>query len=168
VKVNTVRVGGGAGIGIGVGIGAELPNGDAEKGSKDIELATIPAHITQTLHVCSDDAKPNKLCATLKKIRDDEKKGGGRRRKGLVLIFFARIKTLERINKLLLKEGVQGIAFHSQMRQKQREDQLRLFRCGKCPILLATDIAARGLHVSNVEYIINYDFPDSLEQVSRV
>ena len=180
VKVNTVRV------------GTKLPDGDAVKEGKDtvlavdekaqegnegkeeraakrrgpLDLSTIPAHITQTLHVCSNHKKPKKLCATIKKVRDDEKKDGNRRRKGLIIIFFGRIKTLQYMHKLLLKEGVQGIAFHSQMNQQKREDQLNLFRCGKCPILLATDIAARGLHVSNVEYIINYDFPGSLEQVS--
>lgn len=62
------------------------------------------------------------------------------------------------------KEGVTGVAFHSQMNQEKREAQLNLFRCGKCPILFATDIAARGLHCNNVEYVINYDFPGSLEQ----
>ena len=51
------------------------------------------------------------------------------------------------------------------MRQETREAQLLLFRCGKCPILLATDVAARGVHINNVDYVINYDFPGSLEQV---
>ena len=37
---------------------------------------------------------------------------------------------------------------------------------GKIPILLSTDIAARGIHISNVHYVINYDFPSSLDQVS--
>jgi len=182
VKVNTVRV------------GVKLPDGDTAKEGKETDLAvdtekaqdgsegkeeraakrrgpldlsTIPAHITQTLHVCSNHKKPKKLCATIKKVRDDEKKEGSRRRKGLIIIFFGRIKTLQYMHKLLLKEGVQGVPFHSQMNQQKREEQLNLFRCGKTPILLATDIAARGLHCNNVEYIINYDFPGSLEQVSH-
>lgn len=36
---------------------------------------------------------------------------------------------------------------------------------GKIPILLATDIAARGIHIANVNYVVNYDFPGSLDQV---
>jgi ATP-dependent RNA helicase DDX5/DBP2 len=137
----------------------------AAKRRGPMDLSTIPAHITQTLHVCSNHKKPKKLCATIKLIRDGEKKEGSRR-KGLIIIFFGRIKTLQYIHKLLSKEGVQGATFHSQMNQQQRESQLNSFRCGKTPILFATDIAARGLHCNNVEYIINYDFPGSLEQVS--
>ena len=63
------------------------------------------------------------------------------------------------------KENIQGVALHSQMKQQNREKQLNLFRSGKCPILLATDVAARGVHIKNVFYVINYDFPESLEQV---
>jgi len=138
----------------------------AAKRRGPMDVSTIPAHITQTLHVCSNHKKPKKLCATIKQIRDGENKEGNRRRKGLIIIFFGRIKTLQYMHKLLLKEGVQGVQFHSKMNQQQRESQLNSFRCGKTPILLATDIAARGLHCNNVEYIINYDFPGSLEQVS--
>lgn len=69
------------------------------------------------------------------------------------------------VHGLLQKEQIQGVALHSQMNQQKREAQLNLFRSGKCPILLATDVAARGIHIKNVEYVINYDFPGSLEQV---
>ena len=69
------------------------------------------------------------------------------------------------VHDLLRKDHIQGIALHSQMSQQKRESQLNLFRCGKCPILLATDVVARGIHIKSVEYIINYDFPGSLEQV---
>ncbi len=72
---------------------------------------------------------------------------------------------LSDVHGLLQKEEIQGVALHSQMNQQKRETQLNLFRSGKCPILLATDVAARGIHVKNVEYVINYDFPGSLEQV---
>ena len=69
------------------------------------------------------------------------------------------------VHVLLQKENIQGVALHSQMNQQNREKQLNLFRSGKCPILLATDVAARGIHINNVFYVINYDFPGSLEQV---
>lgn len=46
-----------------------------------------------------------------------------------------------------------------------REMTLVNFKSGKMPTMLATDIAARGIHVNNIEYVINYDFPCSLDQV---
>jgi ATP-dependent RNA helicase DDX5/DBP2 len=81
-----------------------------------------------------------------------------------MIVFFGRIKTLQYVEKLLQKEGIRCLPFHSQMNQQKREQQLNLFKSGKIPILLATDIAARGIHCNNIEYIINYDFPSSLEQ----
>lgn len=140
--------------------------GDEIKNKKrgPLNLSTIPSNITQTLHVCSNHKKPKKLLTTIKKIRDNEKKDGGRRRKGLMIVFFGKIKTLQYIHKTLLKEGVQCVTLHSQMNQQKRDTQLNNFKSGKMPIMLATDIAARGVHCNNVEYIINYDFPSSLEQ----
>jgi len=129
-----------------------------------LDASTIPAHITQTLHVCSNDQKMKNLIITIQQIRNGEKKGGNGRRKGLLIIFFGRIKTLQYVYGLLQKERIQGVPFHSQMNQKKRETQLNLFRSGKCPILLSTDVVARGIHIKNVEYIINYDFPESIEQ----
>lgn len=139
-----------------------------------MDLSTIPSHITQVLHVCSNHKKPRKLLHTIEKIRKQEQQGSTnnnddgkrkkRRNKGLMIVFFGRIKTLQYVEKLLVKEGIQCLPFHSQMNQPKRERQLHLFKCGKVPILLATDIAARGIHCNNVEYVINYDFPSSLEQ----
>mmetsp|Transcript_26086 Transcript_26086/g.38617 ORF Transcript_26086/g.38617 Transcript_26086/m.38617 type:complete len:287 (+) Transcript_26086:1-861(+) len=129
-----------------------------------LDLSTIPSHITQTLHVCSNHEKEKKLMITINKIRQEEKQRGNGRGRGLMIIFFGRIKTLQRVHVLLQKEKIQGVALHSQMKQQNREKQLNLFRSGKCPILLATDVAARGVHIKNVFYVINYDFPESLEQ----
>jgi len=132
------------------------------RGSLDLSL--IPKHITQIVHVCANHKKPKKLLHTIHKIRQNEKSEPNRRRKGLIIVFFGRIKTLEYIFQLCKKENLPCVPFHSKMSQEKREMQLNLFRCGKMPILMATDIAARGIHCNNVEYIINYDFPGSLEQ----
>ena len=141
-----------------------------KKRSNGFDLSTIPPHVRQTLHVCSNHKKPKKLVHTMKKIRSEEGKDMQgkdmhRRRKGLTIIFFGRIKTLQYISAMFRKEGIPCVELHGQMNQQRRESQLNLFRCGKIPTLLATDVAARGLHVNNVESIVNYDFPGSLEQV---
>ena len=130
-----------------------------------LNLSAIPSHVEQIVHACANHKKPKKLMITIQKIRDNEQKNKQRRRKGLIIVFFGRVKTLQYIHQLLLKENVQCVQLHSQMKQERREFQLNMFRAGKTPILLATDIAARGIHINNVEYIINYDFPGSLEQV---
>ena len=196
VKVDTVTVGKTIGKDSANDVSASKEGVDKAADQRGpLDLSTIPAHITQTLHVCSNHKKPKKLMATIQKIRNNEKEGGNRRRRGLLIIFFGRIKTLQcelvtenmmncllilvahtfthliyycfllAVHGLLQKDQVQGVALHSQMNQQKREAQLNLFRSGKCPILLATDVAARGIHIKNVEYIINYDFPGSLEQV---
>jgi superfamily II DNA/RNA helicase len=132
-----------------------------------LNLSLPPSHVEQILHVCANHKKPKKLMTTLNKIRDNEQKDKTKaRKKGLVIVFFSRIKTLQYVYQLLNKENIQSVQLHSQMKQDKREYQLNLFRSGKNPLLLATDIAARGIHINNVEYIINYDFPVSLEQVS--
>lgn len=64
-----------------------------------------------------------------------------------------------------IRLGLKCSEIHSHLSQINRERALNDFRSGKIPILLATDMAARGIHVNNVEYVINYDFPTSLEQV---
>ena len=144
----------------------ECKTGEGSERKEMLDFSTIPSHIQQILHVCATHKKPKKLCHTIKKIRDGEKTEKDRRRKGLMIIFFARIKTLQYIHQLLLKEGVQCVPIHSKMSQKSRENGLNCFRSGKNPILLTTDICARGLHCNNVEYVVNYDFPGSLDQVS--
>ena len=68
--------------------------------SKELNFSKIPGNVNQVLHVCGAHKKPRKLITTLQKIRKDE----GRQR-GLCLVFFARIKTLEYVSKVLTQEG---------------------------------------------------------------
>jgi superfamily II DNA/RNA helicase len=103
----------------------------------------------------------------LRKLREAEREGGRTRNQGLLVIFFSKIKTLQFISKLLKKEAVTKITeLHGQLKQRERESALNDFKSGKVSVLLSTDVAARGIHVNNIEYIINYDFPTSIEQVS--
>ena len=52
---------------------------------------------------------------------------------------------------------------HGECAQQQREAAIEAFRCGKSQLLVATDVAARGLHIRNLPYICNFDFPSNLE-----
>jgi len=141
-------------------LGADSDRRNSER--SPVCLSTIPSHVTQVLHVCARHKKPKKLVTTLNKIVKSSQEN--RQAPGLCIIFFGRIKTLQYINKVLQQEGMRCVELHSQMNQPMRERMLTEFRSGKTRIMLATDIAARGIHVQNVEYVINYDFPDTLEQ----
>lgn len=61
------------------------------------------------------------------------------------------------------KRGWPVAPIHGDKDQRQRDAVLKDFRAGKIPILIATDVAARGLDITDVEYVINYDFPSTLE-----
>ena len=62
---------------------------------------------------------------------------------------------------MLLKMQNQGQ--HGDKKQEERDWVLKEFKEGKSPILVATDVAARGLDVKDIKYVINYDFPGSIE-----
>jgi superfamily II DNA/RNA helicase len=120
-------------------------------------FSRIPANLTQTLHVCSEHKKPRKLLATLQAIRQNL-------HSGLTLIFFNRIQTLQVTSLLLRKHQIQCLELHSQCSQAKRESVVKVFASGRISILLATDVAARGLHVDHLQNVIQYDFPSNLEQ----
>eukprot|EP00985_Skeletonema_marinoi_P033060 scaffold40351_cov117-Skeletonema_marinoi.AAC.1 len=65
---------------------------------------------------------------------------------------------------MLQKEGLRCVELYGSLHQTEREKRLLDFRAGKVPILLATDVAARGIHINNVHVVINYDFPGSIDQ----
>lgn len=68
----------------------------------DLDLATIPSNLVQTLHVCANHKKPKKLITTLKRIYQNGSRSSGNK---LSIVFFAQIKTLKFISNLLRKEG---------------------------------------------------------------
>ena len=63
----------------------------------------------------------------------------------------------------LVKEGHDALAIHGNKSQTQREKTLASFRAGKTRILVATDIAARGIDIDDVSHVINFDLPDVAE-----
>ncbi|KAJ1383710.1 P-loop containing nucleoside triphosphate hydrolase protein, partial [Ochromonadaceae sp. CCMP2298] len=54
-------------------------------------------------------------------------------------------------------------SIHGDKGQREREEALRWFKTGRTPILVATDVAARGLDIPNVTQVINFDLPNSLD-----
>lgn len=125
-------------------------------------FARIPAHLEQVLHVCSEHKKPRKLLHTLHKIYSNHE---GKRSLPLGMVFFSKIEKLKHLSKLLEKEGIASVELHSQLANpKLREQNLAKFSCGQTPLLLATDLAARGIDIPSIEFVIQYDFPGNLQQ----
>ena len=75
------------------------------------------------------------------------------------LIFSNTKAGCDRLVKKLLTEGIRAQAIHGDLRQNIREKALARFATGKLPVLVATDVAARGIHVDGVEVVIHYDPP---------
>ena len=60
--------------------------------------------------------------------------------------------------------GLPTTSIHGDRNQREREDALMAFRCGKCPILIATGVASRGLDIPNVMHVINYDMVKNIDE----
>jgi len=85
-------------------------------------------------------------------------------------LVFVRTKVrAERLLKALERQGLKAITIHGDKDQKNREESMQAFRKGDEKTLIATDISARGIDVPHVDFVVNYDLPDSAEQyVHRV
>ncbi|MDI1460180.1 DEAD/DEAH box helicase [Catellatospora sp. KI3] len=83
--------------------------------------------------------------------------------RGLTMIFTRTKRNADRVSEDLDFRGFAAAAVHGDLGQGARERALRAFRAGKIDVLVATDVAARGLDVSGVTHVINYDCPDDPE-----
>ena len=77
-----------------------------------------------------------------------------------VLVFVRTKRGADRLVEQLEKEGVRAAAIHGDLRQANRERALADFSSGKLHVLVATDVAARGLHIEAVDVVIHYDPPE--------
>ena len=81
----------------------------------------------------------------------------------LVLVFVARKNSCDFVANMLNRIGVRSAAMHSDRTQEQRERTLAAFKAGSTPVLVATDVASRGLDVKGVTAVVNYDLPNNTE-----
>ena len=80
--------------------------------------------------------------------------------RGLTMIFSRTKRTAEKVADELVDRGFAVAAVHGDLGQGAREQALRAFRTGKVDILVATDVAARGIDVDDVTHVINYQCPE--------
>jgi len=81
----------------------------------------------------------------------------------LALIFCNTRRRVKNLQKQLMEQGFPVSCIHGDLSQSQRDVIMNTFRKGKTPVLVATDVAARGLDVKNIDLVINYDIPDKME-----
>jgi ATP-dependent RNA helicase RhlE len=82
---------------------------------------------------------------------------------GRCLVFARTKRGAERIGKLLNWRGIDAATIHGDRSQSQRTAALTGFQQGRYRVLVATDVASRGIHVQNIAQVINYDLPDIAE-----
>jgi superfamily II DNA/RNA helicase len=76
------------------------------------------------------------------------------------LVFTRTKRGADRLTEALRKEGVDARAIHGDLRQQQRERALHSFSQGRLPVLVATDVAARGIDVDGIDVVIHFDPPE--------
>ncbi|PVI01361.1 DEAD-domain-containing protein, partial [Periconia macrospinosa] len=82
---------------------------------------------------------------------------------GLTLIFVETKRLADSLSDFLINQGFPATSIHGDRTQREREKALEMFRTGRCPILVATAVAARGLDVPNVKHVVNYDLPTDID-----
>jgi superfamily II DNA/RNA helicase len=80
-----------------------------------------------------------------------------------VIIFGAMKHSVEKLSLELVHSGIKADAIHGNKSHPQRQRALKNFKDGRVQVLVATDVAARGIHVDDVSHVINYDLPGSYE-----
>ena len=127
----------------------------AMKTPKVIEIGhrRSPAEtITHALYPVNNDQKSKLLLALMEKLNFDS-----------MLVFTRTKHRADRIAKLLKENGHAVAALHSNRTQRERERALKGFRDGLYDVLVATDIAARGLDVDTITHVVNFDIPQHPE-----
>ncbi len=76
-----------------------------------------------------------------------------------VLVFVKRKVDADRLARTVARSGVNATSLHSDRSQEERIAALDAFRRGECPVLVATDVAGRGLDISGISHVINFDLP---------
>ncbi len=125
-----------------------------------VEAATLTIDTVAQFQLPVDaKGKPDKLVEVLRAEMGSE---GSSSQEGEQAIVFVRTKIrCEQLFRTLRDRGMNVRALHGDMSQGSRDGVMLAFKAGRVPILIATDVAARGLDISTVTHVINYDVPRS-------
>jgi ATP-dependent RNA helicase RhlB len=114
--------------------------------------------VEQSVYYPANEHKLPLLISLLRGIKD-----------GRVLVFANTRAATDWVERTLNANGIVAAAMSGQVPQKKRQTLLKRFHDGELPVLVATDVAARGLHIPDVTHVINYDLPqDAEDYVHRI
>ncbi|GFH30877.1 uncharacterized protein HaLaN_29806, partial [Haematococcus lacustris] len=82
---------------------------------------------------------------------------------GLTLVFVETKRGADELERYLCYNNLPATSIHGDRSQDQREAALRSFKSGRTPIMVATDVAARGLDIPHVTHVINFDLPKDID-----
>ncbi len=120
--------------------------------SVSVKKKDITASVTQDVVYYEPHTKFDTLVTLLKQPKFER-----------VIIFGAMKHSVEKLSQELVRAGLKADAIHGNKSHGQRQRSLTGFKGGRVNILVATDVAARGIHVDNVSHVINYDLPNTFE-----
>ncbi|MDP9865196.1 MULTISPECIES: DEAD/DEAH box helicase [Streptosporangium] len=134
---------------------------------------TRPTHVRAENHDAEAEATPQTTQFVWRAHRMDKIEIVGRllqcEGRGLTMVFCETKRACDMVVDELKRRGFAAAAVHGDLGQGQREQALRAFRNGKIDVLVATDVAARGIDVDDVTHVVNYDCPqDEKAYVHRI
>jgi ATP-dependent RNA helicase RhlE len=118
------------------------------------EHAPPPRPASEVEHRFVAVERATRIDALLEELRDERDRA---------LVFVRTKRGADRLTKRLVAAGVRAVAMHGDKTQGQRERALRSFDSGDADVLVATDVAARGLDVDGISHVINFDPPEDRE-----
>ncbi len=119
----------------------------------EVGVVSKPVETVQQALYTVDSNEKTKLLSTI--LKKSEVKSA--------IVFIRTKHRTDRVAKMLKKKGINAQAIHGGRTQSQRDKALDSFRQGKSQVLVATDVAARGIDIQGVTHVVNYDIPRSFD-----
>ncbi|MEL6747704.1 MAG: DEAD/DEAH box helicase, partial [Pseudomonadota bacterium] len=115
-------------------------------------VSSTAERVDQQIMLLDRSRKPSMLCEILARSEVER-----------TLVFARTKRGADRVAKSLEQHGIEARAIHGNKSQGQRQEALKAFRAGRVGVLVATDIAARGIDIPAVSHVINYELPETPE-----
>ncbi|KAG8673268.1 ATP-dependent RNA helicase dbp2 [Fusarium poae] len=111
--------------------------------------------ITQIVEVVTEMEKRDRMIKHMEKVMENKE--------NKILIFVGTKRVADEITRFLRQDGWPALSIHGDKQQNERDWVLDQFKTGKSPIMVATDVASRGIDVRNITHVLNYDYPNNSE-----